>query len=95
MPAADKPVFELETADGKPLCLIHSDKEHHGLRLVCAVMGYVVEAYGTGNKQAAEETIRGFQSAIELLAENAPRVPYQRPVRQQPVRHKPRRSRRK
>lgn len=88
IPATDgKPVFDLATAEGGDLCLVCADKQHHGLRLVCAVMGYVVEAYGNGNRIAAEETIRGFQSAIELLDEAAPKVPYRRPVRQQPVRH--------
>lgn len=93
MTAADRPIFELETADGEPLCLVCSGKQHHGLRLVCAVMNHVVEAHGVGDKQSAAETVQGIVSALELLEEDAPKVPYRRPVRRQPNRAARRRRR--
>lgn len=88
MPALEHPKFELEDADtGLPLCDVDANRQHKGLRLAMALMNAVLDAYRTGDKQAAEDTIRGVVSGIELLEETAPTVRYQRPARHQPRRN--------
>lgn len=87
LPAIEKPRFELEDADtGRVLCEVCANRTHHGLRLAAALMNAIADAYHAGDKRAAEETLAAVVSGIELLEETAPKQPYRRPVRHQPVR---------
>lgn len=95
MPALEHPKFELEDAEtGLPLCDVDANRQHKPLRLAMALLNAIVEAHATGDKQAADEGVRGIESGFSLLAETAPKVPYRRPQRAQPVRHQ-RRGRRR
>jgi hypothetical protein len=96
MPALEHPKFELEDADtGLPLCDVDASRQNKPVRLAMALLNAIVEAYAAGDKKRADEGVHAIESGFSLLAEAAPKVPYQRAVRHQPVRRKPRSSRRK
>ena len=58
------------------------------------MLNTLIESYGHGDKQAADDAVNALLNGIEMLRDAAPRVPYQRPVRNQPTRRKNHRSRR-
>lgn len=87
--------FELEdTRTGQPLCDLCANRQHHGLRLAVALLNAVLDAHAAGNRQQAEETLRGIVNGVEMIEETATPVPYRRPARHQPVRSR-RRDRRR
>lgn len=79
--------FELEDANtGDVYCDVCANRRHHPLRLAVALLNAMVEAYAAGDKKAANEAVEAITNGFQMLQDEAPTMPYRRPVRHQPVR---------
>lgn len=79
--------FELEDADtGDVYCDVCANRRHHPLRLAVALLNAMVEAYAAGDRKSATEAVEAITNGFQMLQDEAPRVAYRRPIRQQPSR---------
>ncbi|MBR7832484.1 hypothetical protein KDL01_04400 [Actinospica durhamensis] len=95
LPAATRPLFELETPDGEPLCRPCASRTHAPLAAAVAFLTAVTKAYGSGDTQRVGEAIQAVLSGMDLWHEvSGVPVPVLAPPAARKPRYAPKRRRR-
>lgn len=97
MPAVDKPIFELETADtAKPLCRACAHRTHAPLAAAIVFLTALTRAYENGDTAKVGEGVRAILDGMDMWhAETGTPIPMLAPEKPHRTRYAPGRRTRK